>query len=249
MRQPQDIRVLGLKVHTVDMAEALDFIDEALTEEGASQIITLNAEIAYAAFGDEELTRMINSAALVTADGTGILWAAKRYGAPLRERVCGIDLLTAMMERYRDGSHGFYFLGSKPEVAAAAAKKIRETYPRLDYRGFHDGYFGRSREDAEAMADTVAASGADILVVAMGAPYQDQWIAAYAKRCGVKAAIGVGGSLDVISGTVKRAPVFFQKLRIEWLYRLISEPSRWRRMLALPRFMRLVKKEIKKNAR
>ncbi|MGM9566888.1 MAG: WecB/TagA/CpsF family glycosyltransferase [Clostridia bacterium] len=239
----KEVRILGLKVHHVDMEESLAFLDEALSGDDFTRVITLNAEIAYGAYGDEELTSLINTADLVTPDGSGILWAASCYGVPMTERVCGIDLLTALLEKYSDGSRGFYFLGAKPEIAALAAEKIRNQYPNLRCCGYHDGYFGR--ENSEAMADVIAKSGAEILIAAMGAPFQDRWIAEYGSRCGVKVGIGVGGSLDVISGAVKRAPVFFQKMRLEWLYRLLTDFSRWKRIMALPKFMRLVKKQCK----
>lgn len=238
-----EVRILGLKVHNVDMADALAFVDESLDNGGFSRIITLNAEIAYGACDDEKLISLINNADLVTPDGSGILWAADRYGTPLKERVCGIDLLTALLERYNDGSHGFYFLGAKAQVAKAAAETIRSNYPNLRFCGYHDGYFGK--ENSDAMAKEIKASGAEILIVAMGAPFQDLWIAEYGEASGAKVAIGVGGSLDVISGTVKRAPKIVQKLRLEWLYRLLKDLSRWRRVLALPKFMRLVKKQCK----
>lgn len=239
----KEVRILGQKVHHVDMAQALAFIDEALSRDELTRVITLNAEIAYAAYYDKDLTALINNANLVTPDGTGILWAANRYGTAIAERVCGIDLLLALLERYNNGSHGFYFLGAKPEIASLAAEKIRDRYPDLRYCGYHDGYFGK--ENSEKMADVIAKSGAEILIVAMGAPFQDQWIARYGARCGVKVGIGVGGSLDVISGTVKRAPLFFQKMRLEWLYRLLTDFSRWKRMMVLPKFMRLVKKQCR----
>lgn len=238
-----EVRILGLKVHNVDMADALTFVEEALEADGLSRIITLNAEIAYGAYDDEKLISIINGADLVTPDGSGILWAAERYGTPLKERVCGIDLLMALLERYNDDSCGFFFLGAKAEVAAAAAEKIRKDYPNLRFCGYHDGYFGK--ENSIAMAEEIRKSGADILIVAMGAPFQDLWIAEYGEACGVKVAIGVGGSLDVISGAVKRAPKIIQKLRLEWLYRLMKDLSRWRRVLALPKFMNLVKKQCK----
>lgn len=239
----EDVRILGLKVHNVNMAVSLDFVENALQKEGLSRIITLNAEIAYGAHDNEELCALINSADLVTPDGTGILWAAGRYGTVIKERVCGIDLLLALMERYNNNSYGFYFLGAKADVAKLASENIRAQYPHLRYCGYHDGYFGK--ENSEAMAEEIAATGADILIVAMGAPFQDQWIARYGEACGVKVAIGVGGSLDVISGTVKRAPKIFRHLRLEWLYRLLTDFSRWKRVLALPKFMRLVKKDCK----
>lgn len=238
-----EVRILGLKVHNVDMADALTFVEEALEKEGLSRIITLNAEIAYGAYNDEKLVTLINEADLVTPDGSGILWAAERYGSPLKERVCGIDLLTALLERYNDGSHGFYFLGAKAEVAETAAEKIRSNYPNLRFCGYHDGYFGK--ENSEAMVKEIKESGAEILIVAMGAPFQDLWIAEYGEASGAKVAVGVGGSLDVISGIVKRAPHVVQKIRLEWLYRLLKDFSRWRRVLVLPKFMSLVKKQCK----
>ena len=238
-----EIRILGLKVNKVTMGEALAFIDDALKKDGLTRVITLNAEIAYGAYGDEKLTTLINNADLVTPDGSGILWAAARYGETVNERVCGIDLLEELLKKYGDGSHGFYFLGAKPEVASLAAAKIRETYPNLKFCGYHHGYFGK--DNSEDMAEVIAKSGADILIVAMGAPFQDHWLAAYGERCKVKVGIGVGGSLDVIAGAAKRAPDFFQKYRLEWFYRLLKEPSRFKRTLTLPKFMRLVKKDIK----
>lgn len=225
------------------MAASLEFVDNALQMEGVSRIITLNAEIAYGAHDNKELCALINDADLVTPDGAGILWAAERYGTALKERVCGIDLLTALLERYNNDSYGFYFLGAKADIAKLAAEKIRTQYPHLRYCGYHDGYFGK--ENSDVMAKEIASSGADILIVAMGAPFQDQWIACYGEACGVKVAIGVGGSLDVISGAVKRAPKIFRNLRLEWLYRLLTDLSRWKRVLALPKFIRLVKKDCK----
>ncbi len=236
-----EIRILGLKVNKVTMGETLAFIDEALKKDGLTRVITLNAEIAYGAYGDEELTALINNADLVTPDGSGILWAASQYGEAISERVCGIDLLTELLQKYSDGSHGFYFLGAKPEAASLAAKKIRKMYPHLQFCGYHHGYFGK--ENSEDMAAIIAKSGADILIAAMGAPFQDHWIATYGERCNVKVGIGVGGSLDILAGVAKRAPNFFQEFRLEWLYRLLKDPSRFRRTMTLPKFMRLVKKD------
>lgn len=243
--KPAEMRILGLKVNKVTMEETLSFIDEALGRDGLTRVITLNAEIAYGAFGDEELTALINDADLVTADGSGILWAADQYGEAIAERVCGIDLLTELLEKYNDGSHGFYFLGAKPEVAALAAAKIRETYPHLRFCGYHHGYFAEN--DSRDMAAVIAKSGADILIAAMGAPFQDRWIAAYGEDAKVKVGIGVGGSLDILAGVAKRAPNFFQECRLEWLYRLLKQPSRFKRTMALPKFMGLVKKDRKKG--
>lgn len=226
------------------MRQALALIGDALKGHGLFRVITLNSEIIYDAYGNDGLKALINSADLVTPDGSGVLWAAAKYGVAIRERVCGIDLLEELLERYADGGCGFYFLGATPEIAALAAARIKENYPRLKFCGYHDGYFGR--ENSVEMAQIIKKSNADILIAAMGAPYQDEWIAAYGEACGVKVGVGVGGSLDVISGRFRRAPAFIQRTRLEWLYRLIREPRRFKRTLKLPKFMRLVKKEIKR---
>lgn len=239
--KPAEIRVLGLKVHKVTMEESLAFIDDALKKDGLTRVITLNAEIAYGAYKDPALAALINDADLVTPDGSGILWASSKCGETIRERVCGVDLLTELLEKYNDGSCGFYFLGAKPEVAQLAAEKIRTAYPQLKFCGYHHGYF--DKESSEDMADVIARSGADILIAAMGAPFQDRWIATYGERCKVKVGIGVGGSLDIIAGVIKRAPDFFQRTHLEWLYRVLREPRRIRRTMTLPKFMRLVKKD------
>lgn len=225
------------------MSRAMDFVAETLAGNGFRRIVTLNAEIAYSALCDKEIAELVNGADLVTPDGSGILWAAGKYGENLTERVCGIDLLTEMLKTYSHGGAGFYFLGAKPEIAEKAAAEIKRTYPGLKYCGYHDGYFGK--ENSEAMAAEVAASGADVLIAAMGAPFQDRWLAEYGERCGVKLGIGVGGSLDVISGSVKRAPALIQSLKLEWLYRTFADPSRWRRTMVLPKFMSAVSKDAR----
>ena len=241
----EEFKVLGIKVNRVSMAQSLQFLEEAFSAPGLTRVITLNAEIAYGACRKPEQVQLINSADLVTPDGTGILWAGQQYGVEIEERVCGIDLLTALLERYRDGSRGFYFLGAKPEIIEAAVENIAKKYPDLKICGYHDGYFGK--ENSAAMAAEIKSSGAEILIAGMGAPFQEQWIADYGADCGVKIGIGVGGSFDVISGKVNRAPEFFIKHRLEWLYRFAKEPSRYKRIAVLPKFMAAVKKDIRKS--
>ncbi len=237
----REIRVLGLPVSDSTMEETLAYIDKTVAEQGYARIVTMNAEIAYLAATDQKVRHIIETADYVTADGSGILWAAERYGTPLKERVSGIDLVQHLLAR---GKHRFYFLGAHPDVIETAMMKIHSDYPDVSIVGYHDGYF--KEEESAAIAQEIAAAQTDILFVAMGFPKQDQWIMEHREETGIHVAIGVGGSLDVLSGNVKRAPKLFQKMGMEWFYRLCTDPKRIKRMMALPKFMSLVKKDCKK---
>ena len=239
----RQIDFLGLQLHDLTMAETLAFVGNAAQGDRFARILTLNAEIAYNAWQDEELTALVNTADLVTADGAGILWAAEHLGLPVREKVTGIDLLQQLVAAAADGHLRFFFFGAVEGVAQAAAEKLRAQYPDLAIVGCRNGYFDDS--ESPAIAAEIAACGADVLICAMGAPRQDRWLRDFGPLCGAKVGIGVGGSLDVIAGNVKRAPVFFQKHGVEWLYRLAREPWRAKRMMTLPRFMKRVKKLAK----
>ncbi|MEE0775604.1 MAG: WecB/TagA/CpsF family glycosyltransferase [Bacillota bacterium] len=236
----KEIHVLGLPVVDASMEETLAYIDRVVDEGGFSRIVTMNAEIAYAAATNSEIRSIVETADYITADGSGILWAAERYGTPLRERVSGIDLVQNLLSQ---GKHRFYFLGAHPEVVEAAVANIRRDYPQAEIVGYRDGYF--KEEESPAIAREIAAAQTDILFVAMGFPRQDQWITQYHDAANIHVAIGVGGSLDVLSGNVKRAPRFFQKTGLEWFYRLCADPKRLKRTMALPKFMSLVKKDCK----
>ncbi len=207
-------------------------------------IITLNAEILYHAQSDDQLMEIIHKADLITPDGSGIVWAAKELAGEEIQRVTGIDLMQEVCRQSSANNWHVFLFGGKPGVADEASKKLEETY-NTKVVGMAHGYF--RPEDEEAIIERINASGADILFVALGAPKQEFWIDQYRDRLKVPVVIGVGGSFDVIAGTVKRAPVFFQKLGIEFLWRLIKEPWRFKRMMSLPKFMRLVKQEVKKK--
>lgn len=243
----RQIDLFGLKVNTYSMEEILDLVENAVRDGGFFRILTLNAEIAYRAWGDEKLAALINSADLVTADGAGILWAAAKRGTAIAEKVTGIDLFMNLARRGDNGHLRLYLLGSRPGVAEAAGAQLKKEYPGLNIVGSHHGYFADS--ESPAIARAIEASGADILICAMGAPRQDYWLARFGPACNVKVGIGVGGSLDVVAGQVRRAPVFFQKHGIEWFYRLLKEPWRFKRMLSLPRFTFYVRQAKRKLRR
>lgn len=232
--------ILGAKINKLDMIETLCQTDLFIQAGGFHQIITLNAEMLYAAQERPELLTLINGADLVLPDGRGIVWACNYLKQPVPERVTGIDLLQQMLHQGSLNGWRFYFLGGRPNVAKQAAQLAEEKHPGLQIVGTRHGYFVES-EEADIVKE-IADSGADILCVGLGFPRQDQFIQKYGEQFNVKIAVGVGGSFDVLAGLVKRAPLKWQKLGLEWLWRLCLEPSRWRRVMALPKFKWLVYK-------
>lgn len=239
------MRILGIRIDEVDMAAALDFIAAAISnypQDGRlRQVITLNPEGIYLAQQNADFAALAEAADLVTADGTGVLWAAQKLGQPLPERVTGIDLLQQLCARAAREGWSVYLLGAQPGVAEEAAAKLGQAYTGLRVAGTHHGYF--RGEDVLPVIRQINAAAPQILFVALGMPAQERFIAAYSGQIQAAVAIGVGGSLDVLAGRVKRAPRLMRRLRLEWLWRLLRQPSRLPRMLAIPKFMRLVKKQ------
>lgn len=233
MRKTVDI--LGVPVDSVTMEEAVGRVSSFLTDKGAHTIYTPNAEIMMAAQRDAHLKDILKSADLLVADGAGVVLASKLLGRSVPEKVSGIDLI---MECFRDFSRKhtrFYLLGSKKGVAEAAAQNMERDYPGIEIAGCMDGYFREDEEDE--IISRINASDTDILLVAFGAPRQEKWIDRNKERLNVKACIGVGGSLDILSGKTELAPAFFRRNGLEWLFRLYKEPRRAKRMMDLPRFI------------
>jgi N-acetylglucosaminyldiphosphoundecaprenol N-acetyl-beta-D-mannosaminyltransferase len=235
MTLPTPITILGIPVHDVTTEETLTFIDQFVRDGAPRQICTVNPEFIMAAQRDAEFKQVLQHSTLNLPDGIGVLWAAKRLGHPLRERVAGSDLVGMMADRAQGTGWRIFLLGAAEGVAEQAASKLKERYPQTHIVG---AYAGSSRPEDEAdIAARIRSAGANVLLVAYGAPKQDKWIARNIERTSVAAAMGIGGSLDFIVGTQKRAPRWIQRLGLEWLYRLMREPWRWRRQLALPRFV------------
>ncbi|ADI03014.1 MAG TPA: WecB/TagA/CpsF family glycosyltransferase [Syntrophothermus lipocalidus] len=227
--------ILGCRLDLVDMEQSLSVIKRFVEERTPHQVVTANAEMVYAASRQKPLRDIINRAHLVTLDGAGVVWAARFLGHRARERVTGIDLTLALAELASKLRWRLYLLGAKPGVAEEAAARMVARFPGLEIVGTHHGYF-QQQETAEVVREIKEAKP-DLLLVALGAPYQEFWINRHLAELGVPVALGIGGSLDVLSGQVKRAPKLFIRLNLEWLYRLVTEPRRWRRQLALPRFV------------
>ena len=238
----EKLHIWDIPVDKVDRAKAMAIFDEMMAEPGCSMIVTPNSEIVMNASKDDELADLIREAELVIPDGIGLVYASKILGQPLNERVTGIDFADAALQKLAKEGKSVFFFGSKPDggsgvsVAQMAAEKKMAEYPGLVVSGMRDGYF--KPEDEDSIVAQINASGAELLLVAMGSPKQEKFIQRHRGEFqNVRAAIGIGGSLDVWAGTLKRAPEFYQKHGLEWLYRLIQEPSRYKRMAALPLFM------------
>lgn len=235
MKSNNRIKIFGVPVDMVDKDQAMEIFKEDFAKDGVTMVVTPNSEIVQNASKDESLKSLIGSADLIIPDGIGLVYASKILGCPLKERVTGIDFLESIIAHLAETGKSIYFFGSKPGVAEAAAEKIKEKYPALIVAGTHNGYF--KPEEEPQIVQEINDSGADFLCVALGAPKQEKFISDHRDELKVKGAIGVGGSLDVWAGTLKRAPEFYQKHGLEWLYRFIQQPSRYKRMLALPVFM------------
>lgn len=233
--------VLGCRVDIVDSDETLAIIKEIIQGKNPAQIVTLNAEIAYNAQHDRNLSELINTARLVTPDGIGIIWAARILGYKFRERVTGIDLVYSLCKVAAQEGYRVYLLGASPGIAKAAGEKLINKYPNLNICGTQHGYF-RPQEHNFLVAE-IKKSAPDILFVGLGAPKQEYWIKENLQELDVPVCIGIGGSFDVIAGVKKRAPSVFIKLNLEWLYRLASEPKRIKRQLVLPKFIIAVIKQ------
>lgn len=235
MTEKNRVKILGVPVDMVDREQAMEIFKASFAEAGVTMVVTPNSEIVQNASKDDELKALIGSADLIIPDGIGLVYASKIIGCPLKERVTGIDFLESIIAHLEKTGKSIFFFGSKPGVADAAAEKIMEKYPELKVAGTHHGYF--KPEEEAAIVQEINESGADFLCVALGAPKQERFIHDHKAELNVSGAIGVGGSLDVWAGTLKRAPEFYRNHGLEWLYRFIQQPSRYKRMLALPVFM------------
>lgn len=226
------VNILGITVDTYSMQETVEQIRQAVEGQVPIRVVTANPEMIYASVRNQRLKKLINSADVVTADGIGVVWAARQLGNPVHERVTGIDLVQALFPAGDAGKWRLFFLGGKPGVAEQAVNQVFSEYPEIMCNAFH-GYF--SSEEELYVLEKIRGFQPDILLVGLGAPRQEYWIAEHPGLATVS--IGVGGSFDALAGIVIRAPKRTQELHVEWLYRLWKEPWRWKRQAVLPRFV------------
>lgn len=238
------IDILGCRVDALERVAAVDrIVHLANAAQPGSLVVTLGVEMVMAARRDASFRAIVNAAALNVCDTIGLLLASRARKGPLRARVTGVELVADLAQR--SALHGdirLYLLGSRGDVAQRAAAELQRRFPGAIVSGARDGYF--HEREAVDVAHAIAASGANVVCVGLGSPKQEYWLARYGIATGCGVGIGVGGSFDVIAGTVQRAPRIVQRFGLEWAYRLIREPRRWRRQLALPRFAFAVAQEI-----
>ncbi len=237
------VNILGVGFDNITMEQAVAECVRLMATEGAHYVVTPNPEIVEACREDGEAAKAVNGADIVVADGIGIIYGAKLLGTPLKEKIAGIELAGRLMEEMAARGKSLFLLGAKPGVAEEAARRLADRYHGLRIAGVHDGYF---QEDAP-VAEEIRAAGADVVFVCLGAPKQEKWMAAWGEKTGARLLLGLGGCLDVFSGTVRRAPEIFLKLELEWLHRLITHPTRVGRMLKLPVFLAHVAGEKRKR--
>ena len=225
--------VLGVGFDNVTKAEAVERALELIDAREGRYVVTPNPEIVMLAKESPALKAALAGADIVLPDGAGIVKGAAILGRPMKEKVPGIDFACGVMARLAERGGSVYLFGAKPGVAEAAAETLRTKFPGLVISGTSDGYFS----DAGPIIEKIKDAAPDFLLVCLGAPKQELWMAKMSGKLLVGLMVGLGGSLDVFAGTVKRAPEAWQKLDREWLYRLLKEPRRIGRMMKLPLFV------------
>ncbi len=225
--------VLHVGFDNLTMEEAVSEAEKLMETEGFKYIVTPNPEIVWLCRKDRELAEAVKNAAMVIPDGIGIIYGARILGRPLKEKVPGADFAQKLFSKMAKKGQKVYLLGSKPGVAELAGEKILEAHPGIVVCGTADGYF----KDDGPVIEKINSAEPDLLLVCLGAPKQELWMKRNGHKLKAKLAIGLGGSLDVYSGLAQRAPEKWQQMNLEWLYRLIKQPSRIGRQLRLPAFV------------
>jgi N-acetylglucosaminyldiphosphoundecaprenol N-acetyl-beta-D-mannosaminyltransferase len=235
--KPQRINILNIPVDCVTMSTAVNYVEEIILKTNKpSSILAINPEKIIKAKKEPLLLKSLKQAKLVIPDGVGVVWAARLLGLGKMKRVPGADLMPAICERAAQKGYKLFLFGGKAEVNTRAVAVLRKQYPGIKIVGNHNGYV--SQQEMPNLIEKINTSEAQVLFIALGSPTQELWMEQYfPKLKNIKVCQGVGGTFDVIAGTIQRAPLIFRQLSLEWLYRLISEPHRFFRQLALPKFV------------
>ena len=222
--------LLNTYVDALSMEETIKTVEEIIHEGKPTQHVVINASKINMMRKDPKLQKIVNACPLINADGASIIWAAKRLGIPLKERVTGIDLFLRLVALAEQKKYKVYLFGAKQEVVLKVKNIFEERYPGLQIVGYRNGYFQEAEE--EQIVKDMAASGADMMFVAFSSPKKEYWIAKYIQELHIPFVMGVGGSFDVVAGVTQRAPLWIQRCGMEWFYRFVQEPRRlWKRYI------------------
>lgn len=236
MQIKKPVKILGVPVHPLTMSESVAVLEEKLQKKEQAFVVTANAEIIMMCQQDKEYNNIVSEQAdLVLPDGAGAVWAGRYLGNEVPERVAGFDLYNQLLKLSADKGYKAYFFGGAPGVAEAAKDKAEELYPGVQIVGCRNGYFTEAEE--EAIIKEINDAAPDMLFVALGAPKQEKWLVKYRNQLKPRILMGIGGSFDVLAGKMERAPKWMQEASLEWAFRLYKQPSRFMRMLALPKFV------------
>ena len=237
-------KILDINFDNDDIKIIINKMLDAVKNNQKCFIVTPNPEIVMLAQKDHELKKILNSADIIIPDGIGIVLASKLNKTKIKKRLAGYDLVQEFFSvinkniNQKDKNYKIYFLGSKKETVELAKKNMLDKYNYINIVGTHDGYFDlKNKIQTEKIIEEINLKQTDILLVGMGAPKQEKFIYQNINKLNAKIFIGVGGSFDVMSGKIKRAPIFFQKFGLEWLYRFIKQPKRFFRILSIPKFI------------
>ena len=236
MQIKEPVKILDVPVHPLTMGEAVSVLEESITSGEQAFVVTANAEIIMMCQEDAGYKKIVSQdAQLVLPDGAGAVWAGRHLGYKVPERVAGFDLYCQLLDKAAQKGYKAFFFGGSPGIAEAAKAKSEELYPGVQVVGCRNGYF--KEEESQAIIDEINASRADMLFAALGAPKQEKWLVRYREQLKPKILMGIGGSFDVFAGKMERAPKWMQDASLEWLFRLYKQPSRFMRMMALPKFV------------
>lgn len=235
------VSILGLPIQNVTMDQAINDVYGFFALRESKIVVTPNAEILQMFDRDPAVKQALMQADYVVPDGVGVLLAGRRLGTPLKEKVAGVDLATSLLRISAQKGNRVYFLGAKPGVALLAKERLEQEMPGIQIVGVRDGYF--KPEDEPAIVQEINSLDIDMLFVCLGAPKQEQWMATHKTDLKIGVMMGLGGTLDVLAQTVKRAPKWMINMRLEWLYRIVKEPKRISRVAQLPKFLMSIKKE------
>lgn len=233
----KEAKILGVSFSTLGFNATVSDLVTRIQSGRRTHVVTANPEVVMIAKENSGFQSILDQA-YVVPDGIGIVYAAKMLHLPVSERVTGVELLEALMKEADKHRWKVFLLGAAPDVNRRAADRLEKDYPGAKIVGRRDGFF--SPDEEHKIVEEIASVSPDLLFVAMGVPRQELWIAKHWPHLNTSVAMGVGGVFDVLAGAVKRAPVIWQKMHLEWLYRMLKQPSRWKRQLSIPRFVAAV---------